>query len=150
MNYYRLMTITAGIMLTLGLALSSYGGMLTSFFEPAYFPQPTVEDAAAMSYWSGISFMRMFGVMLIGMGSLALITRSLESVEAQQAITFSLFVINMLGLLMALTQQIAIWNKTAGWLIVGSFLLLGASFGYLRFVKEWSQVEIGQMASEGS
>lgn len=104
MSYYRLMNVTAGVMLALGLALSSYGGMLVSFFEPAYIPRSVAEDAAAMSYWSGISFMRMFGVMLIGMGSLAWLTSNLRNGEAQQAITLSLFVVNALGLLMALGQ----------------------------------------------
>lgn len=143
MKYKHLMNVTTVIALLAGVAFICYRVWIMSFYNlaPFYHLAPAsdavlvTKDSPIMVVFTALSFMRMFGVMLLGVGILAFVTRNITNLEAQRAITLALFLGNSLAFLMALLQQIAIWNRGTGQVTVGMFLMLAIGFGYFRFLK---------------
>jgi hypothetical protein len=88
-----------------------------------------------MTVWAGISFLRLFGAALFGVGMVSLFTHGLSSAEAQKAVSRGLFAATVVIFVFAFIQQTAIWCTTAGWLTVGLLLLLALGYGYLGLAK---------------
>jgi len=131
MKYKRLMTSAAIVLLVSGLALSGWGPVLIRRYGAGAIPDPVPSDEAAMTVWAGISFLRLFGAALFGVGVVSLFTRSLSRVEAQKAVSRGLSGAMLVIFVVALLQQIAIWSTTLGWLTVGLLLLVALGYGYL-------------------
>jgi hypothetical protein len=135
MKYERLMVITAIVLLVSGFALWGWGPMLIPLYGASDIPDPVVSDKAAMTVWAGISFLRLFGAALFGVGMVSLFTHGLSSAEAQKAVSRGLFAATVVIFVFAFIQQTAIWCTTAGWLTVGLLLLLTLGYGYLGLAK---------------
>mgnify|MGYP001051212937 CR=1 FL=1 len=131
MKYKSLMIIAAVVLLVSGFALSGWGPVLMPLYGASEIPDPVASDEAAMTVWAGISFLRLFGAALFGVGVVSLFTHRLSSAEAQKAVSRSLFAA-MVGIFaVALIQQIAIWSTTVGWVTVSLLLLVALGYGYL-------------------
>lgn len=143
MKFKSSMTVVAFISFLAGLVFNLYGPLMLAFFNLRPFYQLSGEPSSALSLEdspiaavvTGLSFLRMFGAMLIGMGLLSWLTRHISNVEAQRSIALGLFVANALGFLVALKEQYVIWHRPAGQVIVITFLLLTLGLGYLRFIR---------------
>ena len=99
----------------------------------AFFAVPELLDIDAQAYWSLTSFARMFGGALFGFGLLVFSLRKATgqlSLGTRRGILFALFLANLMGAYVAITQQSAVWDTPAGWITTGIFLVLMAAYGY--------------------
>jgi hypothetical protein len=86
---------------------------------------PGSVDSASLAFFQ-LAFMRLFATALIGLGAILLWCHSHLS-DAQAGSLLKILSIVLGGLaLMALGQQIAIWNSGAGWVLAGALLLTAA------------------------
>ena len=133
MRVPRLMSATAVLLALIGLAfLLRTGDVLTAFgFErtvPADFSQPSNVPPETMVWLRAAAFARLFAAALMGMGFVLWHVGPLVVRGAERKI--GLMIAAALGLtgLIALGQQIAIFNTWAGWVLVAVLLGLAALF----------------------
>ena len=127
----RMITFNAILMMALGIAFALYGPLMLAFFEIADIP-----SQEAILYWNIASFARLFGAGLFSLGMLLFALRSPVakgelSGQSRRGVIFSLLLGNLLTTIVALTQQVSVWNAWAGWLLSAVFALLTAGYGYL-------------------
>jgi hypothetical protein len=80
-------------------------------------------DPASMAFWFQLSFVRLFATALLGLSAILLWSASQLSVLQQRSLALVLAGV-MGGLaLMAVAQQVAIWNSNAGWLFAVSLVV---------------------------
>ena len=80
----------------------------------------------------------MFGAALFGFGLLAWSVRgviSQVSPQARRGVLFALFLANLMGAFVSITQQSAVWGTPAGWITTGLFVVLMAAYGYFLSAK---------------
>ncbi len=144
MKYSHLMTVASCMFLLLGLSfivngrwiLSFYGIDLSTPSEPQLVLR-TGPDPLMV----GIAFMRVLGAMLIGLGVIAWLNRSVEDVSLQASISLGFFAFSGLAFLAVFLQHVQIGmivpqlTGASARLLAALFLLLSAAFGYLRFMK---------------
>lgn len=80
-----------------------------------------------MALWFQLTFMRLFAMLLTGLGVILLWCAARLSLEQQRSLVTLMS--GVLGALAAtaVTQQIAIWNSTAGWALAGLLLTTAAA-----------------------
>jgi signal transduction histidine kinase len=88
-----------------------------------------------LTAWSAISFTRLLGAMLFTVGLIAWTARKLDRPEDQRGVGLAFFIGGLFLFFMALTQKIAIWAPTAGWIAIFIIAMLPISFGYMLFVE---------------
>ena len=95
------------------------GGIAVSLGIAGQVPEPGASDPAAMEYWGLLSFIRMFAVAAIGFSAICFWAGS-QLTSAQQTSFLGLLVgvFAVIGA-MAVGQQVEIWNRGAGWALVG-------------------------------
>lgn len=135
MKYKTLMVVAGAVLLVSGFALSGWGPMLIPLYGASDIPTPVASNRAAMTVWTGISFVRLFGTALAGLGMVSLFTHNLSSIEARKAISRGLFAAMVVVLVVAVIQQIAIWSTPIGWVTVGFLFLVALGYGYLGVAK---------------
>ena len=122
MTYRNILTIGAvlGIIFGLGFILVPAG--LLSMYN--------VDLNAA-----GLVVSQLYGTALLGLGLLNWLARSVNDTSAQQAIVTGNLVADAIGFVVALIGQLggATGVNSLGWSTVLIYLLLAASFAYLRF-----------------
>ena len=84
-------------------------------------------DPASMVFWFQLAFMRLFGTALIGLGAIVLWCHSHVSGVQHRSLVKVLGVVLAALALMAVSQQVAIWNSNAGWVLAGSLLLMATA-----------------------
>ena len=90
---------------------------------------PGGADQASTAFWFQLTFMRLFAAALLGFGVLLMwLPARLTDVQAGSVAEALSFVCGVLALT-ALSQQIAIWNTTAGWALAGTLVLTTAILG---------------------
>jgi hypothetical protein len=124
------LTLNAILFIAFGIAFALYGPLMLAFFGV-----PEIEENSVMLYWNVASFARMFGAALFGFGFLIWAVRSLvasqiASPEALRGVVFALLLGNLMGAVVAITQQSSVWLSTAGWVTTGIFSLLALGYGY--------------------
>lgn len=134
MKFSTLLTLNAIIFIALGIAFSIYAPLMIGLFGILN------TDSSPVSYWYTTSFARMLGVALFGYGFLLWSIKKIPdqktlSPKTQQGIVFALFLSNLIGLIVTITQVISIWGSIPGWLLVGIFILLSIGYGYLLINK---------------
>lgn len=130
MTLQRVTGFTALVLMAVGIALAGWGPMIAPWFGVPASPVPDPAIAESMGWWRLASFVRLFGMGLLAVGALLwVVRRSLESIGPRRfAATMS--VIGVLTALLALAQQVAIWETAAGLGIVALFAALGLVYGW--------------------
>jgi hypothetical protein len=90
-------------------------------------PIPVATDPAAMTAWSGVAFVRVFGAVLFGIG--ATLWASNARTPRPRVLHAILFVSFVFAGLIVWAQQVAIWGNTVGWALVALFGALAISTG---------------------
>ena len=132
MVYRSLMISTAVFMLVLGIFFALWGPMILPYLGDGGLPTPTRGN---MTAWSAFSFTRLFGAMLFTAGLVAWAARKLDRPEDQRNVGIAFFIGSLFLLLIGLTQKIAIWAPTSGWVVIFIIAMLPLSFGYMLFVE---------------
>jgi hypothetical protein len=129
--------ITLGLvgvtLLTLGVVfLVATGTIAAALGTPEPIPQAGASDAAAMTFWRQLTFIRMFGTAAIGLGAICVwCIRHLSSVQQASFLRMLAGVMAAL-VLMAVVQQTGIWGARAGWyLVAGLGVALSAALAGL-------------------
>lgn len=81
------------------------------------------------AFWYQLSFMRLFGVALLGLATLCLWAASQLSEGQQRSLGQILGGVFGFLALMAVAQQVAIWGALTGWAVAGTFGVVAAMFG---------------------
>ena len=110
-----LVMIQAVTCLALGIAFTLYAPLMMAFFA--------IPDAldSPLAYWQVAAFARMFGVALLGFGLLLLAVRGFVdklAPNSTRGILSALLLANLLGAIVAVTQQQSVWQTAAGWMAV--------------------------------
>jgi hypothetical protein len=135
----QLLTVNAVLFLAFGIAFALYGPLMIAMYG-------ILETEGTVSmYWYVASFSRMFGTALFGFGFLLWSVRHIDEFDPNDArqtghdtrrgIVFALLLANLLGFIVAITQQSSIWGTFIGWITVGMFLLLVLGYGYFLVKK---------------
>jgi signal transduction histidine kinase len=132
MVYRSLMISTAILMLALGIFFAFWGPMMLPYLGDGGLPTPMKGN---MTAWSAISFTRIFGAMLFTAGLVAWAARKLDRPEDQRSVGIAFFAGGLFLLFIGLTQKIAIWAPTSGWVALFMIAMLPLSFGYMLFVE---------------
>ena len=82
-------------------------------------PADGANDPIAMTFWRQLTFIRMFGTASIGLGAICLWCRNHLTAAQNSSFLKVLAATLALMLLMAQSQQTAIWSGNAGWVLVG-------------------------------
>jgi hypothetical protein len=96
---------------------------------------PSDWNNASEGIWVLGSSIRMLGVAFICLGVVLLAVRRVSSEATRRELAGGLVIAYSFATLFAGIQQIAIWETTTGWLIVGTLALLAIGYGYI-FGKE--------------
>ena len=88
---------------------------------------PGASDPASLAFWFQLSFIRLFGTTLIGLGVILLWCHMHLAIEQQQSLLKVLTGALSAVAVMAVGQQMAIWTSTAGWILSGSLLLFAVT-----------------------
>lgn len=128
MKLNNLLLANALLFLALGIAFALYGPLVMAFFS---FPE--LLENNVMAYWITASFVRLFGAALFGLGLLLWAVQGAikeASPAAQRSVLAAMLLANGMAAFVALTQQVSIWQSTAGWVTCGLFLLLVGVYLY--------------------
>jgi hypothetical protein len=85
---------------------------------------PGASDPASLAFWFQLSFIRLFGTTLIGLGVVLWWCRTYLPIEQQRSLLQVLGGTISALAAMAVAQQMAIWTSRAGWILAGSLLLI--------------------------
>jgi hypothetical protein len=88
----------------------------------------TVGALPTAAFWYQLSFMRLFGVALLGLATLCLWAASHLSELQQRSLGQILGGVFGFLALMAVAQQVAIWGALTGWAVAGTFAVVAAMF----------------------
>lgn len=139
MRLHLILTINAIMAIGFGIAFGLYGPLMLAMFGV-----PEAEGSAIM-YWHTAAFARIFGAALFGFGFLIWSVRSIvadtrpgspSTSETRRGVVFALLIANGMGLVVAGTQQVAIWNSAAGLIAVMIFTAFLLGYGYLLVKKD--------------
>jgi membrane-anchored protein YejM (alkaline phosphatase superfamily) len=86
-------------------------------------------SSSASAFWYQLSFMRLFGVALIGLAALSVWGASQLTTIQQRSLGRLLGAVFAVLALMAVGQQVAIWGAVAGWGVAGVLGLVAAMYG---------------------
>lgn len=84
-------------------------------------------DPSSVAFWFQLSFMRLFAVAIIGLGAILLWCRTHLTDLQQRSLARVLTVALGALALMAVGQQIAIWNASTGWVLAATLMLAAAA-----------------------
>lgn len=131
MKVSQIISINAVFAIALGIAFAVYAPLVMASFGIADTPSDDI-----ILYWNIASFMRLFGATLFGYGILlwslrSLISKTDVSASTLRGVLFGLLLTNGLGLFVAISQQFAVWQSTAGWVLVVMYAVFVLLYGYL-------------------
>lgn len=136
MKLNQLIVINAILFIGLGIAFALYGPLMIAMFGILE------TEGSPLMYWYAASFARLLGAALFGYGFLLWALRGKiddPSFPGQgRGLILALVISNALGFVVAITQQVSIWGKPAGWITSGLFLVLLAGYSYLLVKKPTS------------
>jgi len=132
MNYRVVMISAAMAAILTGFIFMGYAPMTLPFYGVPELPWDSGRD---MPFWRTMSFVRLFGALLLGFGLLTWRMRNLIEPAQQRTVALAHFYAYSTTCLIALTQQIALWDTTAGWITVEALILTAIAFGYLGYVE---------------
>jgi hypothetical protein len=105
------------------LLLVETGNLAAALGTDGPFPQAGASDASALEFWRQLTFIRMFAVSMIGLAGICFWSARTLTERQRESFLTVLFGVFTISAGMAVVQQVGIWNRGAGWAIVG---VLGA------------------------
>ena len=128
-------TVNAVWFNAVGIFFTLYAPLVVAFFGAADFPEGDI-----LLYWHMVSFARLFGAALLGAGLLTWALRPLLGTvtslsENGRGLLSALFMANLALLFVSITQQSAVWQTAAGWVLALSFLCLTVAYAFLLLYK---------------
>ena len=84
-------------------------------------------DPASMAFWFQLTFIRLFGTTLVGLGVILMWCHAHLSVPQHRSLVKVLTGVLGAVALMAVGQQVGIWTSNAGWILAGSLALAAAA-----------------------
>ena len=84
---------------------------------------------SASAFWYQLSFMRLFGVALLGLAALSLWGASQLTARQHRSLSQTLGGLFAALALMAVAQQVAIWDAVAGWEVTAVLGVVAAMYG---------------------
>jgi hypothetical protein len=88
---------------------------------------PGASDPASMAFWFQLTFIRLFGTTLVGLGVILIWCHAHLSALQHRSLVQVLSGVLGAVALMAVGQQVGIWTSTAGWILAGSLLVVAAA-----------------------
>jgi hypothetical protein len=125
MKVKTLIGVNAIAAVVFGVAFACFPGSMMSAYGVTQVPE-------------GWAFARLLGVTLISFGLVLWSVRGAAMSVARQSITGTLLSANLIGLVLMLIQQRAIWSighNLAGWITVGMYLCFVAAYGCVWLTK---------------
>lgn len=131
MNLRYIFTINAIVWMGMGIAFAVYAPLAMALWGIADIPQANV-----FFYWNVASFIRLYGAALFGAGLLLLSARDMMlSVDTQtnrhRRLASAMALGNVLGLFVSITQQVQVWNRPAGLVLIGIYGLFAFLYGVI-------------------
>lgn len=122
----RLLVIAGAIAGVFGLVMGLGPGLLPFFPQ---LPAPMAADPTAMPIWTGVAFLRLAGILLAGLGAVAVAVGRLEDARSRRVLASVLAGVGALGAGITAIQQLAIWSARTwlGWLVAVTLLALCAA-----------------------
>jgi hypothetical protein len=134
MRFHRVLSGLALVVIAFGAWMALWGGNAFELFGGYQLPQPVAEDESAMAVWAGVSFARVTGALILGLG--ALLFAILRRRNRDQAVGYALLAAAVFGLAIALTQQMAVWRGWVSLLLPAAFVVIGlAAAAYVVAVR---------------
>lgn len=134
MRFHRVLSGVALVVIAFGAWMALWGGNAFELFSGYELRQPVVEDESAMAVWAGVSFARVTGALILGLG--ALLFASLRRHNRDVAVGYALLAAAVFGLAITLTQQVAIWRGWVSLLLPAAFVAIGlAAAAYVVAVR---------------
>jgi hypothetical protein len=120
------------IFLVMGLIVGAFGALLlvqTGAIAVALGAVGGTNAPSTSAFWYQLSFMRLFAVSLLGLAVLSVWAGSQLTAAQQRSLGQILGGVFAVLTLMAVSQQIAIWNAVAGWEVSAVLAVVAAMYG---------------------
>ena len=129
MRVSSLLTTVGIFVAVLGLALVLRTGDALTALGHSAAPVAGAGDLQALDYWRTVALARLFGMTLLALGMMLWHLKPLVGAAAERRIGLTLAAaLGLVGLL-ALGQQIAVFETPAGWVVPVAFLALALAAG---------------------
>ena len=128
MTYKRLLILNSIVFIGLGIAFCLYAPLMLAFFQIT-----DIQGIETIAYWFIVSFARLFGAMMLILGLLlwALGSQSNEvSASTHRGIIFAILIGYTITTITILTQQISVWQSTAGWILLAILTAFLVIYGF--------------------
>lgn len=135
MNYKLTLRIFSVIFIIIGFIFFGLGPNILTYFGVDYIPEPIIKDGNVIDFWQVYSFTRVFGGAIFMMGVLTGFLAYLEGEKNRRYAAFGSASGLLVLVFVVLTQQIAIWETLAGWILIGVFVIAMIAYALLAFKK---------------
>lgn len=104
----------------------------------AFFQITEIDAISVVAYWYITSFARIFGAVLLGMGVVLWATSgAINEItpHSVRGILYALIIAYVVVLITVLTQQVAVWQSPAGWVMAVLFggLMMACGFFLINY-----------------
>ena len=129
MKIGHLFSANAIIFIGLGIAFALYGPLMIDLLGIMEY------EGNAVLYWYAASFARLYGATLFGFGFLIWGVRGImgeESTtpETRRGILLAILLGCIIGLIVAITQQVSVWGALISWGLVILYAVLAVAYTY--------------------
>jgi len=135
MNYKFVFRLFSSVFVILGLLLTVTGAGTLSYFGVTEIPEINFQTNEVVNFWKTYSFLRISGAAIIAYGLLIGFLAYIEGEKDRKRASIGAAVGLLVLTVIALTQQIALWETIAGWIITAVFLIAFAVFAFLSLKK---------------
>ncbi len=121
MNPGTVIRVVGAALMAVGLVLLFATGAVASALgaQGGAFAVAGASDPSSLAFWFQLSFIRLFGMTLVGLGVILLWCGAHVGAEQQRSL-LKLMAVSLGALaVMAVGQPIAVWTSTAGWVLAG-------------------------------
>jgi hypothetical protein len=135
MRLHFWMNINALLYIAIGIAFFLYAPLMLNFYGILE------SSSTTRTYWFSTSFARLFGAAIFGTGLLIFSIRNLISLLAdKRSLIFVLILINLVGTVVSITQQVSVWGTLMGWITAALFLVMTCVYVFLLYRENPSSI----------
>lgn len=133
MSVERLTRLASLVLIVLGIVLAGWGPMVAPAFGVPAGPAPELAGSGSTGWWGLAAFVRLFGAVLLVLGAVLWAVRPSVGEVGRKRFAATMAVALLLTGLVALLQQIAVWETTAGLALAALFVVLGLAYGWTAY-----------------